>query len=88
MKRPTTEDVKQSLKAGASYAKEHGEPIARQAVESGRAALKTKTGRRIAKGALAGGAIAYAIPFMAISTGVILGAGAMLFLKSATDKED
>lgn len=88
MKRPNIEGIKGSVKSGASYARGHGEPIARQAIETGRSALKTKLVKRIATGALAGGAIAYAIPFAAVTSGAILGAGALVLFKSIRDKED
>lgn len=88
MRRPNIDGIKESVKSGTSYVREHGEPIAKQAVETGQAALKTKLGKRIATGALAGGAIAYALPFAAVTTGAILGAGALVLFKSATDKDD
>lgn len=88
MKRPNIDGIKESVISGASYARERGEPIARQAIETGQTALNSKLGKRIATGAVAGGAIAYAIPFAAITTGAILGAGALVLVKSVTDKED
>ena len=88
MKRPNIEGIKDRVKSGASYAREHGEPIARQVIVTGQSALKTKMGKRIATGALAGGAIAYALPFAAITTGALLGAGVLVLFKSMKDHED
>lgn len=88
MKRPSIEGIKVSVKSGAAYAREHGEPIARQAIRTGQSAIQTKLGKRIATGALAGGAIAYALPFAAMTTGAILGAGALVLFKSMKDNED
>lgn len=82
------EGLKTRIRSSAEYAREHGEPLVRQAAEKGQAALTSKLGKRIATGALAGGAIAYAIPLAAISTGAILGAGAMVFFKAVRDDED
>lgn len=88
MKKPDLDGIKTSFKDGVSYAREHGGPIAKQAVKSGQIALKTKMGKRIATGAMAGGAIAYALPLVGFATGAILGAGAMVLFKSLQDKED
>lgn len=88
MKKPDITEMKNTMKNGLYYVKDHGEPIARKAVKSGQVALQSKMGKRIATGALAGGAIAYAIPLLAVSTGAIFGAGALVLFKSLQDKGD
>lgn len=87
MKKPTIDGIKGGVSSGLAFAKQHGGPIATQVVDTGRAALKTRFGKRIATGAAAGGAIAFAVPFMAISTGAILGAGTLILFKALQDKE-
>lgn len=87
MKKPSLHSIKSDIETGVKFANERGRPIAEKVYRVGRGAIATKTGKRIATGAFAGGAIAYAIPLMAITTGAILGAGAMLFVKSLSDRE-
>ena len=86
MKRPSVEEMKASAGTAFEWARETGEPIARRAVESGQAALKTKAGKRFATGAAAGAAIGYVVPLLTITTGALLFGGAMLFWKSVQDK--
>jgi hypothetical protein len=87
MKKPSMDDIKAGAESAYEWAKENGEPIARQAVDTGHAALKTKAGKRFAKGALAGAAIGYALPFVTITGCAILGGGLMLFWKTLQDKD-
>lgn len=87
MKKPSIKAIKSGIQSGLATAKEHAEPVAKEAVSKGRAFLKTKTGKRIATGGLAGGAIGLALPILTIATGAILGAGALVLYKSMQDKE-
>jgi hypothetical protein len=78
MKKPNINDIRSGVQTGVEFV----EPIAKRAVSLGQEALKTKIGKNLAIGAAAGGAIAYALPLMSISTGMILGGGIMMFLKN------
>ena len=78
MKKPNMNDVRSGIQSGVDRV----EPIAKQAISLGQDALRTKIGKNIAIGAAAGGAIAYALPLISISTGMILGSGIMMFLKN------
>lgn len=87
MKKPSIDDIKAGAETAYEWAKDTGEPIARQVADTGQAALKTKVGKRLATGALAGAAIGYALPFVTITGCALLGGGLMLFWKSVQDKD-
>lgn len=48
--------------------------------------LKTPMGKTVATGALAGGAIGAALPFVSAIAGAAVGAGSLVLLKSLRDK--
>lgn len=87
MKKPYLSGVKAQAEQGLAFAKAHGSPLASKVILKSRSAMKTKLGKRIVTGAIAGGAIAYALPFIALTTGAIMGAGALVLIKSLNDKE-
>lgn len=87
MKTPSIDDIKAGAETAYEWARDTGEPIARQAFETGQAVLKTKPGQRFATGAAAGAAIGFALPFATILSCALLGGGAMLFWKSIQDHE-
>ena len=83
MELPSTDDVKSTLQSGMDRV----QPLAKKAADIGRDAVKTKIGRTIAIGAAAGGAIAYALPLISITTGLILGGGITAFWKNLETKD-
>jgi hypothetical protein len=87
MKKPDLGTITSSVENGLAYAKEHGEPVAKQVYEKGRSALQSKTGKRIAQGVVAGGAIGFAVPVLSMTTGAILGAGLMVLYQSLKARE-
>jgi hypothetical protein len=52
---------------------------AREARETGKAALRSKTGQRMAAGAALGAVAAAAVPFIGWATGAVLGAGIVAY---------
>ncbi|WP_380872313.1 hypothetical protein ACFB49_32600 [Sphingomonas sp. DBB INV C78] len=87
MKKPDLSGVKASVENGLAVAKERAEPAAKQVYETGRSALRTKAGKRLATGAVAGGAIGFALPLLSIATGAALGAGVVLLIKTLQDRD-
>ena len=87
MKKPDLPAIRSRVESGLASAKERAEPVAKQVLETGRAALQTKTGKRLATGAVAGGAIGFALPLVSIATGAILGAGVVLIAKTIQDRD-
>ena len=61
--------------------------LASSTVAAGRDLAKTKTGSRALTGAVAGGVIAAALPFVSITAGILFGAGALVMWKTAKDEE-
>jgi hypothetical protein len=57
------------------------------AYKAGRAASRSKVGKRVLTGAAAGGAVGAALPFVSLAAGAMLGAGALVLWKSFKDKD-
>jgi hypothetical protein len=55
--------------------------------DTGADVLRTKTGKTAVKGAAAGAAVGFALPFVSVLAGAMLGAGALVLLRAAKDKE-
>ena len=82
-KYPSLDTVK---KSGSRLA-EQIPGLAKSTVAVGRDLVKTKTGSRALTGAAAGGFIAAALPFVSITAGILLGAGALVMWKTAKDEQ-
>lgn len=87
MKTPDLDTIKANFQSGLATAKARAEPLAKKAIEGGNSVIQSKISQRVAIGAVAGGAIARAIPFLPVRIGAIAGAGLMLFLKTISDKD-
>lgn len=81
------ETGKSAATEGAALWKGYGEPAAEKVVETGRTVLGTKIGKRAATGAVAGGTIASALPFVTILAGAAVGAGLFVLWKGMKDKD-
>ena len=67
--------------------REKAPELADAALEHARLAAKTKVGKRALTGAAAGAAIGMALPFVSVTACALLGAGALVFWKSAKDSD-
>ena len=87
MKKPDLTAIKARVGDGFAAVKERAEPVAKQAYHTGRSALQTKAAKRLTTGAVAGGAIGFALPLLSIATGAVLGAGVVLIVKTLQDRD-
>lgn len=81
------ETGRSAAKEGAALGKAHGEQVAGKIVETGKAVLETRIGKRVATGAVGGGAIASALPFVSILAGAAVGAGIFVLWKGLKDND-
>ncbi len=87
MKLPERAAIVGKMKTTAEAGSRRGMGAAKTAVTAGRAVLMTKTGQRVATGAMAGAAIGAALPFVTMAAGAMLGAGALVMIKSMKDTD-
>lgn len=79
--------AKAGAEKGAQIGNKHGAAAGDFLVRTGEAVVKTRTGKRAVTGAVAGGAVGAALPFVTLIGGAMLGAGALVLWKSFKDKD-
>jgi hypothetical protein len=77
----------ETAKRALAPLREKGPEYADAAFEQARIVAKTKVGKRALTGAAAGAAIGLALPFVSVTACALLGAGALVFWKSAKDSD-